>query len=190
MGERVQAVWFQSKNLVRGPKMQMMLRVGISLLVGGAALLQPVAETRAEDFTTFRSLAPSLALELASAALKSCEERGFQVAVAVVDRLGVPQVMVRGALAGPHTPDTAEAKARTAVSFRAPTEQLSAATQAGQLNSAVRHIPGYIFLGGGVPIDAAGAIVGGVGISGAPGGAEDDACARAGITAVEERLQM
>ena len=148
------------------------------------------APSRAEDFTTFRVMAPPLALELAQAALKACRDRGFQVAVAVVDRFGVTQVVLRDALAGAHTPDTAAAKARAAVSFRASTEQLSALTQAGQVNSAIRHLPGYVFLGGGVPVEAAGSIVGGVGISGAPGGAEDDACARAGIAAVEDRLQM
>ena len=59
------------------------------------------------------------------------------------------------------------------------------------MNSAVRHIQGgYVFLGGGVPVEAAGTIVGGVGVSGAPGGAEDDACARDGITAVEDRLLL
>jgi uncharacterized protein GlcG (DUF336 family) len=108
--------------------------------------------------------------------------------VAVVDRFGVTQVVLRDALAGAHTPDTAAAKARAAVSFRASTEELSAATQAGQINSAIQHIPGYVFLGGGVPVESAGSIVGGVGVSGGPGGAEDDACARAGISAVEDRL--
>jgi uncharacterized protein GlcG (DUF336 family) len=108
----------------------------------------------------------------------------------VVDRFGVTQVLLRDALAGTHTPDTAVGKARAAVSFRSSTEELSALTQAGQINSAIRHLPGYVFLGGGVPVEAAGAIVGGIGVSGAPGGAEDDACARAGIAAVEDRLLM
>ncbi|WP_137127214.1 heme-binding protein [Roseomonas sp. HF4] len=143
---------------------------------------------RAEEFTNFRVMAPALALDLAQATLRACRDRGFQVAVSVVDRFGVTQVVLRDALAGAHTPDTAVAKARAAVSFRASTEELSALTQAGQLNSAIRHLPGYVFLGGGVPVESAGSIVGGVGVSGAPGGAEDDACARAGITAVEDRL--
>lgn len=161
-----------------------------AMLAGIALLSVTAASSRAEDFTSFRVMSPSLALSLAQAALKNCNDRGFQVAVAVVDRFGVVQVMLRDTLAGPHTPDTATSKARTAVSFRASTEALSAATQAGQLNSAIRHLPGYVFLGGGVPVEAAGSIVGGVGISGAPGGAEDDACARAGIAAVEDRLMM
>ncbi len=135
-------------------------------------------------------MSPALALDLARAALEDCRARGYQVARAVVDRFGVPQVPLRDTLAGPHTPQTAIAKARTAISFRAPTEELSAATQAGQLNSAIRHIPGYLFLGGGIPVEAGGAIVGGIGISGGPSGAEDEACARAGIAAVEDRLLM
>ena len=93
-------------------------------------------------------MAPELALELAQAALKACRDRGFQVAVAVTDRFGLTQVMLRDSLAGQHTPETAQAKARTAVSFRTTTEELSALTQAGQPNSAIRHLPGFVFLGG------------------------------------------
>lgn len=155
----------------------------------GAALVSAPA-TRGEDFSTFRVMVPALALDLAQAALSDCRQRGYQVAVAVVDRFGVVQVVLRDALAGAHTPDMAIAKARTAVSFRARTEELSAATQAGQGQSGVRHLAGYIFIGGGMPVESAGAIVGGVGISGAPGGPEDELCARAGIAAVNDRLQM
>lgn len=161
-----------------------------SLLAALAATALAAPAARADDLVTFRVMSPALALDLARAALEDCRARGFQVAVAVVDRFGVPQVLLRDTLAGIHTPDTAIGKARAAVSFRAPTEELSALTQAGQLNSAIRHIPGFVFLGGGVPVEAGGAIVGGIGISGAPGGAEDDACARAGIAAVEDRLLM
>lgn len=167
-----------------------MTRIIAAVAAAAAFAASPHASSQ-ESFTTFRFMAPPLALELAQAALKSCHDRGFQVAVAVVDRMGIPQVMLRDALAGPHTPENAIAKARTAVSFRASTEELSAATQAGQLNSAIRHIPGnYMFLGGGVPVESAGSIVGGIGVSGAPGGAEDDSCAREGIAAIEDRLMM
>jgi uncharacterized protein GlcG (DUF336 family) len=43
-------------------------------------------------------------------------------------------------------------------------------------------------LGGGVQILSAGSTVGGIGVSGAPGGDSDDVCARAGILAVEDKL--
>ncbi len=155
-----------------------------AMMAGGGA------RAAAEDFTTFRVMTPELALDLALAALKDCRNRGYQVAVAVTDRFGLVQVVVRDRLAGQHTPDTAVGKARAAVSFRTDTLTLAEVTEAGQLNSGIRHLPGFVFLGGGVPVEAGGAIVGGIGISGAPGGAEDDACAKAGIKAVEDRLLM
>jgi uncharacterized protein GlcG (DUF336 family) len=161
-------------------------RIALAALVAASAATAP----RAEDFIPLRAMSPALALDLARAALEDCRARGYQVAVAVVDRAGVPQVMLRDALAGVHTPETAIGKARAAVSFRTPTEELAALTQPGQPNSGIRHLPGFVFLGGGVPVEAGGMIVGGIGISGAPGGAEDDACARAGIAAVEDRLLM
>lgn len=160
----------------------------ILLLTGFAAL--PALPAPAQDFLQFRMMSPELAQVLARAALADCRGRGFQVAVAVTDRFGVVQVVLRDSLAGQHTPDTAVLKARTAVSFRTATEELAAATQAGTLNSAIRHIPGYLFMGGGVPVEAAGSIVAGIGVSGGPSGAADEACARAGIAAVEDQLSM
>jgi uncharacterized protein GlcG (DUF336 family) len=171
-----------------GGETSMTLYRRILLSAGLAAL--PALPAPAQDFTQFRTMSPELAQELARAALADCRGRGFQVAVAITDRFGVVQVVLRDSLAGQHTPDTAVLKARTAASFRTTTEELATATQAGSLNSAIRHIPGYLFLGGGVPVEAAGSIVGGVGVSGGPSGGADEACARAGIAAVEHRLSM
>ncbi len=140
--------------------------------------------------TTYRQLAPETAVEITQAALKACREAGFQVAVTVVDRMGVTQAMVRDRFAGPHTPDTAWRKAWTAVSFRTDTLSMSDATKAGSPQAGARFITNALMIGGGVPVTAAGSIVAGVGVSGAPGGAEDDACARAGIAAVEEKLEL
>lgn len=137
-----------------------------------------------------KTMSPETALKLASASLKSCREQGFQVAVAVVDRMGVTQVMLRDRFAGAHTPDTAERKAWTAVSFREDTLALSESTQADSPQSGVRHVTNALMLGGGVPVEAGGSVVGGVGISGAPGGPQDDACARAGIDAISDDLEF
>ncbi len=136
----------------------------------------------------FKVLSPSAALELAQAALDSCRKEGFQVAVSVVDRFGTAQVLLRDRFAGPHTPETARRKAWTAVSFRSDTLELSKLTQAGQPQSGVRFVGEALMLGGGVQIEAAGSIVGGVGVSGAPGGQEDDTCARAGIEAISDKI--
>ena len=143
-----------------------------------------------EALVTHKVLSPETALDLARAALASCRERGFQVAVAVVDRFGLPQVMLRDRFAGPHTPATAAGKAWTAVSFRTDTTALIAPTQPGQPQAGIRNLPNVVLLGGGVLVEASGSIVGGIGVSGAPGGAEDEACATAGIEAVRDRLEF
>ena len=149
------------------------------------------APARAQDaLVTFKSLSPELALDLARAALADCRKRGYQAAVAVVDRFGVTQVMLRDRFAGPHTPTTAAGKAWTAVSFRTNTTDLVAASKEGTPQSGVRNLPGAVVLGGGVMIEAGGSLVGGVGVSGAPGGEADDACAKAGIEAVRDKLDF
>jgi uncharacterized protein GlcG (DUF336 family) len=154
-------------------------------------MLLLAAPSRAQDpLVTYKSLSPELALDLARAALGECRKRGHQAAVAVVDRFGVTQVMLRDRFAGAHTPATAAGKAWTAVSFRSNTTDLVAMTQPGMPQTAVRNLPGAVVLGGGVMIEAAGSMVGAVGVSGGPGGDADDACAKAGIEAVRDRLDF
>src|SRR6267142_1142404 len=94
----------------------------------GILALAPAAQAQ-DALVTYKSLAPEVALDLARAALTSCRERGFQVAVTVVDRFGVTQVTLRDRFAGPHTLPTATAKAWTAISFRTNTGELIAMTQ-------------------------------------------------------------
>lgn len=138
-------------------------------------------------FTT-QSLTPETALKAVNAAMKKCRDDGFQVAVAVVDRMGNMQAMLRDRFAGAHTPDTARRKAWTAASFRTNTTDLIEPSQAGQLQSGVREVTGALMLGGGLLIDAGGSLVGAIGVSGAPTGAADDACAEAGIAAIEDDI--
>lgn len=136
----------------------------------------------------FKMMTPETALQLAQATLADCRKRGYQVAVSVVDRSGVEQVMLRDRFAGPHTPETARLKAYTAASFRTDTQAMMTATQAGEPQSGIRHRPGTLMVGGGVPVDAGGTLVGAIGVSGAPGGDMDDACARVGIEAIADKL--
>lgn len=137
-----------------------------------------------------RQLTPDTALDAARAALASCRKAGHQVAVAIVDRAGVTQVMLRDRFAGAHTPGTASGKAWTAVSFRTSTTELAEVTQAGRPQSGIRQIPGAVMIGGGMLIEAQGAILGGIGVSGAPGGEADDACAKAGIAAIRDKIDF
>ena len=135
-------------------------------------------------------LTPETALKAAQAALKSCRERGYQATVAVVDRMGVVQVLLRDRFAGPHTTDMATAKAYTAASFRTNTSELAEATQPGKPASGIRNRPGVAAVGGGMLIEAGGSLLGAIGVSGAPGGREDDACAAAGIAAIREDIEL
>ena len=135
-------------------------------------------------------LTPETALKAAQAALKKCRDSGYQVTVAVVDRSGVLQVLLRDRFAGPHTTRMARSKAYTAVSFRTGTSELAAATQPGQAQSGIRHLPGIVAAGGGLAIEASGSLLGGIGVSGAPGGPADDACAEAGIDAIREDIEL
>lgn len=156
-----------------------------------AATLVLAAPAAAQDaLVTYKSMSPELALDLARAVLVDCRKHGYQVAVAVVDRFGVTQVMLRDRFAGPHTPSTAAGKAWTAVSFRTNTNELVGASQPGMPQAGVRNLPGAVILGGGVMVEAGGNMVGAVGVSGAPGGEADEACAKAGIETVRDKLEF
>lgn len=137
-----------------------------------------------------RQLTPETALKAANSALADCRKRGFQVAVAVVDRGGVVQALIRDRLAGPHTPDTAIGKGWTAISFRTDTLPFAAETQPGRPSSGIRSLPRVVAIGGGVLIEAGGTTLGAIGVSGAPGGDADDACARAGIAAIRDDIDF
>jgi uncharacterized protein GlcG (DUF336 family) len=162
-----------------------MKRVLLILLLGSLA---PAAQ--AQGTYSIKLLTPESALKAAQGALKKCRDGGFQVSVAVVDRMGVVQVLLRDRYAGAHTPRTARAKAYTAVSFRTNTTELAEATQAGRPQSGVRGLPGVAALGGGLMIEAGGALLGAIGVSGAPGAKDDDACAAAGIAAIRDDIEF
>lgn len=137
-----------------------------------------------------RSLTPETALVAAKAAMESCRKQGYQVAVAVVDRAGLAQVVLRDRFAGAHTLDVATNKAWTAASFRTPTSALAVETQPGRPMSGLRNLPRFLAAGGGLVIEAGGSVFGAIGVSGAPGGDADDACAQAGIKAIADAIEF
>ena len=127
----------------------------------------------------------SLAEKAAVAALDKCAAGGYKVSVAVVDRSGNLKVLLRGDGAGPHTVDSSSRKAYTSASLRRPTEHLA------QLMTKYPSIQGLrdmneniLILGGGLPIEIQGEVIGGIGVGGAPGVHLDEACATAGAQAI------
>jgi uncharacterized protein GlcG (DUF336 family) len=166
----------------------MLRRLAMAILLSIALISN--ASAGDDALVIYKSLSPDVALEAAQAALKKCRDSGYQIAVAVVDRFGQPQVMLRDRYAGPHTPDTAIRKAFTAVSFRTASGDLARLIRSGQLEPGLAQLPHTAMIAGGIMIEAGGSLLGGIGVSGAPGGERDDECARAGIDAIRDKLDF
>ena len=110
--------------------------------------------------------------------------------MAIVDRSGITQALVRDRFAGPHTIEVATNKAWSAVSFRTNTSELAKATGPNTPMGGLRHVPRATAVAGGQMIEGAGSLLGGIGVSGAPGGDNDDTCAAAGIKAISDELEL
>jgi uncharacterized protein GlcG (DUF336 family) len=157
-----------------------------------AAVLALGALACRADSATFsvRTLTPEAALKAAHGALAKCRAEGFQVTVAVVDRSGVTQALIRDRFAAPHTVETAQRKAQTAINFKMSTAALDRELQPGRPNAGIRHLPLVTAVAGGEIVEAAGSLVGAIGVSGAPGPANDALCAIAGVHAIAEDLEF
>lgn len=153
-----------------------------------AALLTDPAAAQDDAFVTFQVLKPEIAIKAAISAMEACRTAGYQVGVTVVDRFGNTQIFVRDRFAGLHVEETAYRKAWTAVSFREDTLSLDVVIEPGSQMQGIRDISVALPLGGGVPVESAGSIVAGIGVSGAPSPEFDDTCARAGIEAIEDDI--
>ena len=160
----------------------------LKILVLGLVLCN-ISNAQDAVFQT-RALTPEAALTAARAALESCRKRGYQVTVAVVDRSGITQVLLRDRFAGPHTVDVATNKAWTAASMRMSTSAFGVETQAGKPMSGLRSHARVMAAGGGLVIEGSGSVLGGIGVSGAPGGDADEACARDGIKSISDSLEF
>ena len=142
------------------------------------------------ELVTYQSMNLELAQMAAMETLKACRDEGYQVSVAVVDRSGGIQVLIRDRLAGIFTTDIAVRKARTALSFHTDTINLVEPTKSGEVASGIRDFPDAMIVAGGVRVEAAGSIVGSIGVSGAPGPEIDDVCARKGIEKIDDILNF
>jgi uncharacterized protein GlcG (DUF336 family) len=162
---------------------------GIRSAVFVLAMAAGGAHAQSATFTV-RTITPEAALKAAQAALAKCRAEGFQVTVAVVDRSAITQVLLRDRFAAPHTVDTAQRKAQTAINFKIDTAALDRELQPGKANAGIRNLPHVAAIAGGKVIEGGGALVGAIGVSGAPGPANDELCAAAGIKAIAEDLEF
>jgi uncharacterized protein GlcG (DUF336 family) len=151
--------------------------VAIVMAPGGAAEDAPMV--------SIKRLSLDTALTIAQGAVAACSKQGIQIGVSVVDRDGTLQVQLRDTIAAPITLPISRQKAYTAVNFNAATSFLGS-----RADTPIGRIDGLVMSAGGVPIQVGGALVGAVGVSGAPAGKTDEECAQAGIDKVIDDLEM
>src|SRR5574341_234473 len=155
------------------------------MVVSTLVFLLPVPVVFGDELPKESVLPLNLAGKAVQAALDGCKKDGYRVSVSVVDRAGVLRAMARGDGAGPHTVDSSRKKAYTAASLRRGTTELAELINKVPMLQALREMNGDILmLGGGLPIEIGGDVIGGIGVGGAPGGHLDDACAQAGLDAI------
>lgn len=142
----------------------------------------------AADIVPVKQISLELAQTIAMKSVEACRKDGYNVSAVVLDRAGNIQVALRDTLTAPHTLEIAERKAGMSImSGIASSEFLKAR---GDIRPELNHMRGLIVMEGALPIRAAGSLVGAVGVSGAPGGDKDEACAAEALKAVEERLEF
>lgn len=148
-------------------------------------LVTPGLVRAAEELPKESVLPLALADRAVHAALEACKKDGYRVTVSVVDRAGLLRAMMRSDGAGPHTLDSSRKKAYTAASLRRPTTEFAELINKVPTLQALRDMNDQVLiLGGGLPIEIGGEVVGGIGVGGAPGAHLDDACAQAGLDAI------
>ncbi|MGW2341825.1 GlcG/HbpS family heme-binding protein [Streptomyces sp. NPDC001661] len=158
---------------------------GFGAYSASAADTEPAAQAAAaKPGNTFESkhLTVDAATDAAQAVLKAAKKENQKVSVAVVDRNGNTIVELRGDGAGPQSPESAVKKAYTAVSWNAPTSEL---TKRLEQAPNLKDIPGTLFLAGGAPVAADGAPIAGIGVAGAPSGDLDEKFAQAGVATLK-----
>jgi uncharacterized protein GlcG (DUF336 family) len=151
------------------------------------AATSAVSASSAETLTTHR-IPAALAVEAASEAVSACAKSGYHETVVVMDADGAMIVALRGDGAGIHTLDSAHDKAYTAVSFKGDTLALAERAKGEDSIAPLAKLPHVMFFGGGIVIKLGDETIGSIGAAGAPGAKLDDACARAGLEKVRERL--
>lgn len=162
-------------------------QVLLAAVVGVMLCSAPAQADEQPPLINIKRLSLEMALKLAQGAIAQCRKEGVQIGVTVMDRGGHPQVVLRDVLAPDLTLTISRQKAYTAMSFNSAT---SAMEKRFTAPFSVGKVEGLVFSAGGLPITAGGSIVGGVGVSGAPSGEQDERCARAGLDAISADLEM
>ncbi len=162
--------------------------ISIFLIVALPAAVSNMAIAADEPVTVnIKRMTMDVALRIGKAAIEKCRREAVQVVVTVVDRGGHEQVVIRDTLAMDAAIPISKKKAYTAMVFNTPTKDLADRFPGAY---SVPKLESLIVSPGGIPINIGGNIMGGIGVSGAPSGLTDEACALAGLDAVRDDLEM
>ena len=158
------------------------------ILAGFLFLMLVMPAVQATDVVNVKLMTLDLGVDIAQGAIDACREDGYQISVVVVDRSGRTQVVMRDVFANQYMTQLAQAKANAVVLSNTSSSALrkNRADIAAELNL----LDDLLVLDGGLPVTVAGSMIGAVGVSGAPGGDKDEACAQSGIDGVQERLDF
>lgn len=154
-----------------------------TLFAAGASL------AHADGVRTEKNISLEMATQIAATAVADCQARGYAVAATVVDRAGTVRAVMRADNAGPHTLGSAERKAFTSASAKTPTQAMMENAQKNPGAANLVYLPGFLLLGGGVPVKVGNETIGAVGVGGAPSGQIDEQCATAGVDKVKDLLK-
>jgi uncharacterized protein GlcG (DUF336 family) len=154
-----------------------------------SALALVAVAANAQAVRTEKNMSLELANQIASASVAACAANGYAVAATVVDRAGTVRAVQRADNAGPHTLAASLQKAFTSASAKNNTLAMMEGAQKNPAAANLVYIPGFLLVGGGVPVKVGTETIGAVGIGGAPGGNLDEQCAMVALDKVKELLK-
>ncbi len=158
-------------------------------LITALVLAAAAATASAQAVRTERNMSLDLANQIAAATVAACTAGGYAVTATVVDRAGSIRAVQRADNAGPHTLGASYEKAFTSASAKNNTLAMMEGAQKNPAAANLVHIPGFLLLGGGVPVKVGNETIGAVGVGGAPGGHLDEQCAVAALDKVKDLLK-
>jgi uncharacterized protein GlcG (DUF336 family) len=135
-----------------------------------------------------KDLSLATALTIAQTAAETCKATGYNVTVHVLGRNGETIVSLRGDNANPHTYENSMRKAYTSRTFRIPSGEFEERVKANPTTGQIV-LANVVASRGALPIKVGDDVIGAVGVSGAPGGDKDEACAKAGIDKAADQLK-
>lgn len=162
----------------------MRIVLAAALLAGASAASPALAQAPQVE----KNISMAMAQAIIAGTIEQCTKDGYKVSVVIVDKAGQVAASLRGDGTNPHTMEFARMKAYTSRTRGQTSLEFMTASSTPE-GALLRQIPGTVAIGGGVPIKAGNEVIGGVGVSGAPGGEKDEVCGKAGIAKVADALK-